>query len=192
MDEARRTLRYAGFWRRLLSLLTDFAVLIPSIIVSFRFGYASPAARVACTVGMAVLWNAYNVFFLTRWGQTLGKMAAGIRVTRPDGRRIGARQAWLRCSVDIGLGVLACAGTLYVCATWAEPAWSTTSRRDLVRLLAERDPLLGIVQVASQVWGWSELVVLLMNKKRRALHDYLAGTVVIRVDDANPAAAELR
>ena len=36
------------------------------------------------------------------------------------------------------------------------------------------------VEVASQLWMLSEFVVLLMNKRRRALHDYLAGTVVIR------------
>jgi uncharacterized RDD family membrane protein YckC len=39
----------------------------------------------------------------------------------------------------------------------------------------------------SQAWLWSELVVLLLNAKRRALHDFIAGTVVIRVRPA-PAA----
>lgn len=27
---------------------------------------------------------------------------------------------------------------------------------------------------------WSELLVLLFNEKRRALHDFIAGTVVVR------------
>ena len=30
-----------------------------------------------------------------------------------------------------------------------------------------------------QIWTWSEFLVILLNKKRRALHDYLAGTVVV-------------
>jgi uncharacterized RDD family membrane protein YckC len=30
------------------------------------------------------------------------------------------------------------------------------------------------------VWVLSELVVLLSNKKRRAIHDYMARTVVVR------------
>jgi hypothetical protein len=36
------------------------------------------------------------------------------------------------------------------------------------------------VQIAGSVCVWSEFVVLLTNKKRRALHDFLARTVVIR------------
>jgi uncharacterized RDD family membrane protein YckC len=30
-------------------------------------------------------------------------------------------------------------------------------------------------------WVWSEVVTMLFNKRRRALHDYLAGTVVVKV-----------
>ena len=32
---------------------------------------------------------------------------------------------------------------------------------------------------AANIWFWSELLVLLTNQQRRALHDFLAGTVVI-------------
>jgi uncharacterized RDD family membrane protein YckC len=35
------------------------------------------------------------------------------------------------------------------------------------------------------VWIFSEFVVLLTNKKRRALHDFMAGTVVIRKESLN-------
>jgi uncharacterized RDD family membrane protein YckC len=30
-----------------------------------------------------------------------------------------------------------------------------------------------------QIWIWGEFVTMLFNKKRRAVHDYMAGTVVI-------------
>jgi len=33
---------------------------------------------------------------------------------------------------------------------------------------------------ANQIWMWSEFIVLLLNKRKRALHDYVAGTVVIK------------
>lgn len=29
------------------------------------------------------------------------------------------------------------------------------------------------------IWVWSEFIILLSNEKRRALHDFLAGTVVV-------------
>jgi hypothetical protein len=47
------------------------------------------------------------------------------------------------------------------------PAWYTT------------------VNVLQQVWIWSEVVVLLFNVRKRALHDFIAGTVVIHKEFAN-------
>jgi len=39
------------------------------------------------------------------------------------------------------------------------------------------------LNILQNIWIWSEFVVLLTNAKRRAIHDYLAGTVVILKDD---------
>jgi len=33
--------------------------------------------------------------------------------------------------------------------------------------------------MVNKAFGWSESLVVLTNRKKRALHDYLAGTVVI-------------
>ena len=41
----------------------------------------------------------YPVYFHARWGQTLGKMLARIRVVQLDGRPISLRHALLRSSV---------------------------------------------------------------------------------------------
>ena len=47
-------------------------------------------------------------------------------------------------------------------------------------LFMEHGPVWGkYVAYASAAWGWSELVYLLFNVKRRALHDFIAGTVVV-------------
>lgn len=35
------------------------------------------------------------------------------------------------------------------------------------------------VETASLIWFWSEFIVMLLNKRRRALHDFIAGTIVI-------------
>jgi len=37
-----------------------------------------------------------------------------------------------------------------------------------------------LVSTLSQVWWWSEFIVLLFNKRKRAIHDFMAGTVVIK------------
>jgi len=40
------------------------------------------------------------------------------------------------------------------------------------------------VLILENIWVWSEFIVMMTNKKRRALHDFLAGTLVIVKDGA--------
>jgi uncharacterized RDD family membrane protein YckC len=42
----------------------------------------------------------------------------------------------------------------------------------------------GVLNVLLQVWVWSEFIAILCNKKKKALHDYMAGTVVVRLPKA--------
>ena len=46
--------------------------------------------------------------------------------------------------------------------------------------LAALSPGNSIISIISNIWFWSEIIVLLFNKRRRALHDYIAGTVIIK------------
>jgi hypothetical protein len=47
----------------------------------------------------------------------------------------------------------------------------------------------GWVDTLSQAWTWSEIIVLLFNKKKRALHDFMAGTVVIHAQKSGTVTA---
>ena len=42
------------------------------------------------------------------------------------------------------------------------------------------------------IWVLSELVVLLLNKKRRTLHDFIAGTVVLHLSAPAPDPGSVR
>jgi uncharacterized RDD family membrane protein YckC len=172
---------YAGFWSRAVAILVDLAVWAPLLVLYFAAqGLSIPVAIVA-QVAMTILGFAYPVYFLSRWGQTIGKMVAGIKVTLQDGAPVRSRHAWLRSSVDIGLAAIYLIATIYVLATWAGPDWSSLNWLDRGGELAKRSPVFTLYDWVSQAWMWSELVVLLLNKKRRALHDFIAGTVVVKV-----------
>ncbi len=123
----------------------------------------------------------YPVYFLSRWGQTIGKMVAGVKVTRLDGSPIAPKHAWLRSSVDIGLNLIYLIAVSYVLATWTGPEWSSMNWSERGAELEKRSFVFITSYWASQAWLWSELVVLLLNKKRRALHDFIAGTLVVTV-----------
>ncbi|WP_339891886.1 RDD family protein, partial [Neptuniibacter pectenicola] len=176
---------YAGFGKRFGSAIVDMLVFIPFMFVFHFIESSSLSMAMVGTVLSSILFSAYSVYFHYKFGATLGKMALGIKVTLPNGEKIGFKQAILRSSVDLAFAlfmviaqVMAISNAdpeVYLNAGWMEraeyimplfPAWY------------------GAVNIASELWYWGEFIVLLFNKRKRALHDFIAGTVVIRQEYA--------
>jgi uncharacterized RDD family membrane protein YckC len=168
---------YAGFEKRLLANLIDVLVLLPlTIVLSVVYGQHRNLTLLLTVLGPLLSW-AYTIFFHARWGQTLGKKAMNIRVVKVSGEPISWREAVLRSLVDIVLRTLVLIALLY----FPEAEYSQLPRVELSKHLAELSPVwLSWVNIPSNIWFWSELVTLLFNKKKRALHDFIAGTIVIQ------------
>jgi uncharacterized RDD family membrane protein YckC len=116
-----------------------------------------------------------------RWGQTLGKMAARIRVHTLAGARISWPQAFLRDCPGIVFTTVATAAHLLAVMNAPASTWDHRWAQTALDLAAAQPAWGHWAQYASTAWFWSELLVLLFNAKRRALHDFIAGTVVVRV-----------
>jgi len=93
-----------------------------------------------CTLVFVPLNLAYEIFFHARWGQTVGKMVAKIKVARLDGGPITARHALLRSAVAIGLWLVFAGSTMFALATWSQGDWSSLNRTEQLRRIAERNP----------------------------------------------------
>ena len=179
-DQAAHETPYAGFWPRLGALLIDGLVFLPISVTTTWASAQSRTAALALLIPGLALGCGYQVYFHARWGQTLGKMAAHVRVTAVDGSPIGFRQAFLRSAVDILLGVLYVAAYAWALlqippAEYASLTWFEQTRR-----LGELEGPWQWLTWLQGVWTVSEVVTLLFNRRRRALHDFIAGTVVIR------------
>ena len=176
---------YAGFWRRMIAMLVDFVVLTPIMVALFAAEGLSRPAAIASHLVYTALAATYPVYFLSRWGQTIGKWVAGIKVLRLDGGPLSPAHAWRRSSVEIVLMVVYLVLTIYTVATWTGPEWSSMNWFDRRGEMTQRTPAFWIYDLTSETWGWSELVVLLFNTKRRAVHDFIAGTIVVVVRSAS-------
>jgi uncharacterized RDD family membrane protein YckC len=181
---------YSGFGSRLLADVVDSAVLVPlGILLWWALSFSKPAMFVFL-LPLNFSGVAYDVIMHASGGQTLGKMAAKIRVVRLSGERIAWREAALRSSVGaafclIGTAAQAIAMTRLSDSNWGH-GWLTLSHR-----LQAAEPTWGRwSDTAVQIWFWSELLVLLSNRKRRALHDFIAGTVVIKTGKGGRALRE--
>ena len=97
--------RYGGFWIRVAAYLLDFLILtvgyyiiaIPLGLSMVGLGAVDPLSLVGfglayVAIGLA-LGIAYQVYFLTKFGATPGKMVLGLEVIRSDGGPITAGRA---------------------------------------------------------------------------------------------------
>jgi uncharacterized RDD family membrane protein YckC len=174
-------MRYAGFWPRLGAILVDSIVLVPIIAVSFwTWTSASRTTALLIEVPLALTFAFYNIYFVGRWGQTLGKMAVKIRVVRLNGDRAGFARAFYRHAIDLTFSVVTSALTIYALMSVTDAdygVFTLDQRLDLVESKTGRS--VDVLDRLSLAWVASELIVLLLNEKRRAIHDYIAGTVVV-------------
>ena len=175
------TMRYAGFWTRLVAGLIDAIVFMPLMLLYIWIQSRSYAGILIYVLPYWFCAAFYNIVLLARYGQTLGKMALRIKVTRVDGSDIGFKEACLRHSIDAIFGFLSGIGMIIaILVTGPDIFTGAYTWIEQTKIIAPNTPAFAeIAKNMSKIWIWSELIVLLFNKKRRAIHDFIAGTVVI-------------
>jgi len=178
---------YAGFWKRFAAGIIDFLLFIPFLRLLTMVESISISITMVAVAITYLLPSLYTIYFTYRFGATLGKLALSIQIARPDGSKIRLREALLRSSVDLVFAILAVIAQV-IAVSNADPE-RFLSEGWIVRaqLIAALFPAwYAFVTVGSNVWYWSEFIALLCNRRRRAIHDFIAGTVVIHKRFAEP------
>lgn len=186
---------FAGFWVRLDAGLIDMLVLSPLWILAIwsrRFGIEVAVAAEAVNT---VIGGLYFVVFAALLGATPGKLLLGLRITRPDGTAIGWSEAWRRYAVDLAL-VAAYVGVLL----WflRIPGAAASAKHGVWAALVNGPPWSGgaydAVLALFVVWALANAVVLVVQRRKRAIHDFIGGTVVVRrqLAELAPEQAEAR
>jgi len=101
---------------RLLARFIDgILIFVVTLIIGLVFGVGSAIANdgdvgvgTSILVGLltALIGIAYEVVMTSQRGQTLGKMAVGIRIVRLDGQALDLQSAATRYSPSIALGLI--------------------------------------------------------------------------------------
>jgi uncharacterized RDD family membrane protein YckC len=124
-----------------------------------------------------VLFETYTIAAHAFFGQNFGKFVAGIRIVRANGDPIGWKEALVRSSVQASIGLAIVAIQVITLSQLnldgvEEPAKTAV-------LMASQPAAWSWLQSVSVAWMLSEIAVAFLNRHRRAIHDYLAGTVVV-------------
>ena len=182
---------YAGFGKRFGSAIVDMLVFIPFMFVFHFIESSSLLMAMVSVVLSSLLFSAYTIYFHYKFGATLGKMALGIKVTLPNGGKIGLKQALLRSSVDLAFALFMVIAQVIAISNADPEVYLNAGWMERAEYIMPLFPVwYGVVNIASQLWYWGEFIVLLFNKRKRALHDFIAGTVVIRQEYAEQGAQQ--
>lgn len=178
---------YGGFWRRFGALWLDFLVLLPLTALTWWANEHYRLFDLYYFVPGIAFGLFYSVYLVQRYGGTPGKLMAGLRIRKPNGTKIGYREAFLRYLPDTVLTAIMQLGLIYACLAISDAEYSSlTSIARYERLNAVAPWWYRPSTIALQIWVWSEFIVMMTNRKRRALHDFIAGTVVIVVPKTRP------
>lgn len=172
---------YAGFWIRLGSLLLDFIFIIPvAFLVLYLNGLGKNVYFYTVIPNLIFgLW--YNVYLPKKYGGTPGKLAVGISIIRLNGQPIDWKEAILRHIVLFILTILSSIVMTSSLLVADEETFTSLSWLQQSQYLMSLSPIFyKFYTWTSNIWIYSEFVVLLTNKRKRAIHDFIAGTVIIR------------
>ncbi|MFH0922399.1 MAG: RDD family protein [Fibrobacterota bacterium] len=173
---------------RILAFCVKSLVLLALFLPLNKFAFSvSGKAHAISGLLFAVLFQVVNVWLLKRYGASIGKLIVGLRVLKADLTPIGYREALIRSSVEMTLSI---ASAFVISLTLLRVNY------DYVRLmpyfqasnyiLASTPPFYAHVMAVLQLWVWADMGMILFNMKRRAIHDYMAGTMVVLKSSYRP------
>jgi len=121
-----------------------------------------------------------NLYLLTQYGADIGKLIVGIRVKKTDGKDIGFKEALLRMSVSIGFLILITLSYITIYSRIPSDEYMGLGFGERNKMFLQFTfPFFIVINALQQYWMWSELAVMTTNRKRRAIHDFIAGTIVV-------------
>ena len=159
--------RYRTAGARYVALLIDgILISLFSWLISRLSGLVTIQTYRFIEIFGLVLPYLYNIILHGMEGQTVGKMFMDVKVyDKSEKKVISFKQSILRDIVPISL--LIASQFIYSLIGFSNP--------NLFLFLSS------VMSFFILFWSLVEVISLLFNKKRRALHDFIAGTVVLRV-----------
>jgi uncharacterized RDD family membrane protein YckC len=176
-------MEYASFWRRFGAFWTDFIVVLPLLGVIYFFGDRYRLFQVFWLLPSTVFGVWFSVYLVARHGGTPGKILLKTRIVMLDGSQVTAKAAVIRYSVLFALSLASSIAIAVSCLNVSDDFYFSQHGygAKATALVNLAPPWYGTVSVLTQIWVWSEFATMLFNKKRRAVHDFIAGTVVVKV-----------
>jgi uncharacterized RDD family membrane protein YckC len=173
-------MNYADFWKRAGAITIDSLILLPIIFLPTIVNLHSVIGIVIYQILCTTLWQAYFIIGHYKFGQTFGKFILKIKVTSLDGYSLSLIQSFQRSLVD----VIYFSAFIY---SYLNALSLISDDQILIKTYSKANldiynTFPSWYQEISRFWTFwyfASAITVLLNNKRRALHDFLGNTVVL-------------
>ena len=127
---------------------------------------------------MSVIFNTavsiyYYYYFVAKFGQTPGKMAAGVKILTKEECDVSPLNALLRQSLFSITSLIFLSIQLI-----------NLTHGELINRAIGNQFIFMLLSFSMLAWSLLEFITMLCNTKRRSIYDFIGGTVVVKCDTA--------
>lgn len=171
-----------GFWLRVAAKIIDFLIMLPIVGLTYWLSAQFRTFYLWAVLPSMVLSLFYSVYLVRRYGGTPGKLILKLRVRMKDGAPVSTMAALIREAPLLLMGAATNLGLGLAALTMDDSTYQSLGFMQRSQALMTAGPVWLLVNTwLMNGWTWVGVIVLLLNKRRRAVHDFLAGTAVVNI-----------
>jgi len=171
-----KPMTYASYWERGMALLLDEIILTFPLLIISLFRPFDLSLTITFLISELILSFIYYIYFHGKFGQTPGKRVLSIKVLKNNGDEINYFDAVLRSSVDIALGI---GFHIVLFILMISLNLKIFHMSDIYTYGMSESIAFMVFAFGAILWFIFEVLTVLMNERNKAIHDYIASTVVI-------------
>jgi uncharacterized RDD family membrane protein YckC len=174
------TIVYASFWQRFLAHLVDKIIFLPFAGIVYLIGEKTRLVYLYWFIPGLIIGLLFHVYLVKRFGGTPGKLLLKSRIAMVDGSPVTTQASIIRYSVSFILTAATELAILIATLSMSDADYfSMGYMKRAAQIVSLAPSWYSTTTMLLSVWIWSEFITMLFNKKRRAVHDFMAGTIVI-------------
>jgi len=182
-DDGLATPNVGGFWLRVGAKIIDFLVLSPILGLTYWLSSLSRSFYLWSVIPSMLLALFYSIYLVRRYGGTPGKLVLKLRVQMADYAPVTFKAALIREAPIMLMSAASSLGLGLAAMSMDDATYQAYGFFERSAVLAGSGPE-WVPMISWLINGWTlaGVIVMLVNKRRRAVHDFLAGTVVVNIN----------
>lgn len=171
---------YGSFGSRLGALLLDWLFLSPVIIIVAIVNSWNLSNYYYTSIFSQTIVLSYFIYLPVRYGATPGKRLLKMTILKIDGSAIGYKASALKIFPQFLLGAVFFVMQCHLISLANEATFNELSWTEQSKYLNSLFPYqLVITMLLGNGFNFTNLIVFLLNERKRSISDLVAGTVVV-------------